>query len=71
MKVDFLEQLMTSDSREDVGDRQQHFEIALAQERGNENPYFVGETGARVWLESPSFSHDLRNKLAGTLTTRT
>jgi len=39
-----------------MGDRQQHFEIALAQEGRDVNPYFVGETRTRVRLELPNVS---------------
>jgi len=40
-----------------MGDRQQRFEIALAQEGRDVNPYFVGETRTCVRLELPVVSH--------------
>lgn len=56
VKINLLEQFTGSDSREGVGNRQQRFEIVLAQKRGNENPYFVRETRACIGLGLPSFS---------------
>ena len=67
VKIYLLEQFLASNSGEDVGNRQQHLEIFLAQEGCNENPYFAGEAGTCVRLEFPAVSNVLLNRAAGSL----
>ena len=67
VKIYLLEQFLASNFGEDVGDRQQHLEIFLAQEGCNESPYFAGEAGICVRLEFPAVSNVSLNKTAGPL----